>query len=174
METQEPELYSLHTEASSRDNPLDCDNFKFEFGIIMVTVFILGIFGNTMSFITTCFYKEENVVAFLVKVMAIFDTILLVSLVSFNITTLVYFVSPKAGVYLWNNVQGYITPITLPLVTLGSTVSVWTMVIIGIHRYIELFRPFDATRLSSRNRVSAEVGVVILLSIFYCNGVFPL
>ena len=138
------------------------DAYIFE--VLLVTLCVFGIIGNSISFAVLHKYTSGNVGAYLLKALAVLDNI---------------FLATRLGIILYIRIFGYYYYISDAFCILLNLTDLWTVcmiVIVAGNRYIAVCHPLVASRLCTINKVRLEilfmVGTVCIFSIpqnyYYC------
>ncbi|XP_013413757.1 FMRFamide receptor-like [Lingula anatina] len=125
----------------------------------------LGLIGNTLSLIVFFRYKARSVTFYLLRPVAIADNVLLLMTIAMMVLPAVY---PALGVMeLPNREEARITTWAWPLGMTAQTVSIWSLILVALDRYMSVCKPFKAE--SFRNLKGARIGisVVIIFSVLY-------
>ena len=142
--------------------------------VVCVSICILGIVGNILAFLVLRKTKQCSI-TFLLKTLAITDTLCSFALLNYTINVYVYY-----GAWYFNSTFGcmysafVLTYITSPLVNITHIVTVWIAVLIGLNRYIVVCFPFYAKRLSRTAINKRVVCMIMTISFILSSSVYIL
>ena len=126
--------------------------------ILVIIICILGLIGNGVAFCPFGKLCNQNASTTLFRALAIVDSgLLLISLVS-NANKLL--LSGNLWLYLI-----CIVYIIVPLNAIFRTATIWTPVLVGIHRYIVVCKPFQAARICTVGNARRHFIGVLLFSL---------
>ncbi len=148
------------------DTEVSCEEFLFVFYVVVLgTVCIFGLIGNTLSFLVLQSEKHSHVATFLLQVMAVADNLLLIcaGFVQIYAATTIYYIY---GVHL-PALSAYMPLVAWPLAHTTQLGTVWITVLIAFNRYIAICRPFQARKLCTMVRVRIQVVIVVLFCFLY-------
>lgn len=142
----------------------DCRLFLFIlYVVVMGSMCVFGLIGNTLSFIVLQWEKQNYVATFLLQVMALFDNLFLLTTGYTTVFAAVMFfvekpeshIAPYNVVYVW------------PLVHITQMGTVWITVLIAFNRYIAICKPFQAPMLCTISRVRLQCLAMTVCIILY-------
>lgn len=114
----------------------------------VVPVSALGLFGNVLTLVTWHAHKSRNVSTFLFKTLAVWD---IVFLASFSFVLLGRYGVPYEAVLAFGHVTGW-----------AQLLSVNVTLLIGVTRWIAVFRPHQLASLLTLHRAHIAVGGMVL------------
>ena len=120
------------------------------FFIIDAIVCVIGVIGNTFSLVVLNKSTGGNVGTYLLKVLALTDTLFLVT-----IACIVVYL--KTSIYMADQIRFATMPYIWPLQYITHMWTVWMIVIVAGNRYIAVCRPMDAPRLCTKYNVQLEI-----------------
>ena len=132
----------------------------FRYVPLVSVAFLFGIIGNSLSFAVLHIYSSGNVGAYLLKALAVTDTIFLATMLLVIINGITELV-----------VIRIIVQVFIVLAWATMTWTVWMIVIVAGNRYIAVCCPMLASRLCTINKVRLEiilVGALCVLIILIC------
>ena len=155
------------TMSTPTDRVDDCtDLVKFVINTFVAgTLCLLGLVGNTVSFVVLRMDKDSRVAAFLLQALAFTDNFFLAWwFLHFTIADAFrYFALDRTFPVSWLYVRVY----TYPLVFVGQTGTIWLTVIIAASRYIAVCWPYNAAKYCSLSVISKAVAGVLTFSVLY-------
>lgn len=144
----------------------ECALFDFAvYTVIAGTCCVLGVAGNTLSFVVL--YKDpvRTPTSFILQALAVADTLVLLS------ATPLYTLSP---VYTFTGfLKGYydlhisIMPFLWPIYLIPYTGTILLTVLVSLNRYEAVCRPFQATKICSEVNIRRHVLYIALFSVLY-------
>ena len=124
--------------------------------VIAVTISILGLIGNGITFFTFGKYCIQNSSTFLFRALACVDNIFL-----FICALRLILMMNYSGSF-WMFVAVYYIMETLGEIARAATV--WTILLVGVHRYIVICKPLMAARLCTVGNARRHfLGVILFL-----------
>ena len=158
-------LNLLQDKARAEDS---CRHFEFVICAVMIGLLcILGLIGNMTSFFVLWKYTSETATTFLLRGMAVLDSVLLVT--SFIIYSLPAFYTYWAGdrdqdgssTIEWMRQQVW------PLAMVAHTATVWITVLVTWNRYCATCRPVGTYTTMVSRSLQLQAAGICLLSILY-------
>ena len=135
--------------------------------VIVGTVSLLGLVGNTLSIVVLRRDKGSKIANLLLQALALADNCVLIatiSILSIIYASLPYFKADKTLDFLTNSIRLYIQPIAY----ITKTCAIWMTVLLAINRYVVVKRPLQAQNVCTLLRAKIQVLVVVVFSIA-CN-----
>ena len=154
--TESPDLYDIY--AAGRE----VLNFQFyAWAVVGTIVAIFGILGNVLSIIVLSNKRMMSSTSCYLIALAIFDTIVLISLVLFfSLPTI-----RKLESYL--RIYPYFHPFAYPIALISQTCSIYTTVGFTVERYIAVCHPLKAAKMCTISRARKAVLFILLASVIY-------
>ena len=140
--------------------------FAFQFFLYTVAMGILGmlgLIGNSMSFMVLRKDRGTPVATFLLQVLAIADNcFLLLWIITYSVKNYLRYMCPEATHQpAWMYIRVY----TFPFLYMAQTETIWLTVVIALNRYMAVCMPYKAPHLCTIMNVYKEVVVVTVFSI---------
>ena len=156
-------------DAAAVDSDMDvhCELYDFIVcSVVIGTVCVFGLAGNTASFLVLHRHKQQTAAIFLLKTMAVSDFLLLViTLVIYTFPSFEPYSGRAQTVFAWfTHSRIYVWPLAMML----HTFTVWLTVLVTVNRYNAVCRAveeFGNKKTLSATKVSLLV--LVLLSILY-------
>ena len=145
---------------------MSCRRFEFIIcAVIMGLLCILGMTGNVTSFFVLCRHRAETATIMLLRVLAVSDSILLLTSIFVYCLPAVY---PYTGVLRifyeeFDVVRTYVWPFAL----MAHTITVWITVLVTLHRYCSICKALSNTQLYIAKATKLQVFAVVALSVLY-------
>ena len=133
---------------------MDCEDI---FAIIIGIICGLGLIGNGVAFCTFGKMCNQNASTFLFRALAIVDSFLLIMRL---LGILLKQFLPESGWY-----QVTLTDVMNPLFEIVLTATIWTIVLVGVHRYIVVCKPLMAARLCTVGKTKRLISGILLFSV---------
>ncbi len=156
------EKAKLHEHTLS--NLHSCYAFEFYlYSVAMGVLGVLGLIGNSLSFMVLRKDRGTPVATFLLQVLAVADNCFLVIwIISYSVKNYFRFMNPEAaGSPAWLYTRVY----TFPLLYIAQTETIWLTVVVALNRYMAVCMPYKAPHLCTILNVYKEVVVVTVFSI---------
>ena len=133
--------------------------------VLAGSICVLGLVGNSVSFLVLNKDRETPVASFLLQSLALSDnTFLLLWLLHFSLTDWFnYFRLAQMRCAGWLYVRLY----TYPLLFVGQTCTIWLTVLIAISRYIAICKPYKAAQFTNLRVIRKGVALVVGFSFLY-------
>ena len=146
-----------------------CDDVTFNFYmnfLVIGTLCICGIVGNTLSILVLRKDPNNKVAIFLLQSLAVADNLLL--LVSLYVLSIWLGFIPYFNIHNWRDSANiYLTIIMDPVGAMVQTAMVWFTVLLAINRFIAVCKPFQAPKLCTLKRAKIQVAVVVIFSVCF-------
>jgi len=151
-----------------QDSQMEEENCKLFPFVIYVPVFgsvgVLGLVGNTLSFVVMHLEKRNKVARFLLQSLAFADNLFLVTTVAVQMFS-------GMGLYLdwqlYEKANPYLMVYIWPFIHITQLLTVWMTVLVSLNRYIAICMPFRAHKLCSLKVVRIQVAFLCFFSFFY-------
>ena len=126
---------------------------------------MLGIAGNSISFLVLRKDKQTPVASLLLQALAVADNLfLLMWCIHFSVKDLLTFTGMKPFTnFHWQYIRTY----TFPLLYVTQTMTIWHTVFIAFTRYMAVCRPYNASRICNIPTVRNGIITIALLSFAY-------
>lgn len=144
------------------------DTLMFQYyawGIIGSIISCLGIIGNTLSIVVLSNRRMQSSTSCYLIALAVFDIIVLISLVLFMSLPTVYLATGKLEGYF--RAYPYMHPYAYPTALTAQTCSIYTTVAFTVERYIAVCMPLKAAKMCTTSRARKTVFILVILSIIY-------
>ena len=141
-----------------------CHAFEFYlYTVGMGILGLLGLIGNSMSFMVLRKDRGTPVATFLLQVLAIADNFfLLLWMNTYAVKSYIRYMNPEA----MNSTSWLYTRVyTFPFLYMAQTETIWLTVVIAMNRYMAVCMPYKAPHLCTIMNVYKEVLVVTIFSI---------
>lgn len=147
-------------DTSSKDQTLDlCIKNPAVFRAIILTIYntiaVLGSMGNIFSFLILHYKSKRSPINFLLKFLAVVDSIFLIFAISRSVLQ-----GSACTSYVRIILESTIVPGTL---TITQFLSVWTIVLLGFFRYMAICNPFRVARCCTKNKAKASIAVIFIV-----------
>ena len=132
-----------------------------------IAIALLGITGNGVAFCTFGKMCNRNASTYLLRALALVDSWMLALYCTVNLN------SP--GLFsIENNWRNFIERcLLLPLLAIAHTATIWTILLVGVHRYIVVCHSLRAARLCTVGKAKRHfLGVLLLSFIVNCPMFF--
>ena len=152
----------LDNHTSTSEPGQDCVTFNFIYDFIIIgSVCILGMCGNTLSIIILRRDHFNKVTLFLFQALAVADnTVLLMSFITLSV---IYGLLPYTNAKMtMMAVVPYLIKYLHPFAYVSQLCAVWITVLLAIHRYIAICKPFRASRWNRMARARIQVALVVI------------
>ncbi|KAK2147767.1 hypothetical protein LSH36_537g02067 [Paralvinella palmiformis] len=145
----------------------DCTNLvKFIINTLVAgTLCLLGLVGNSVSFVVLRMDKDSRVAAFLLQSLAFTDNFFLAWwFLHFTIAdAFSYFALAQTFPVTWLYIRVY----TYPLLFVGQTGTIWLTVLIAASRYVAICWPYNASKYCNLPVISKAVFAILTFSVLY-------
>ena len=144
------------------------DIFWFQYvawGITGNIISVFGLIGNILSIIVLANRRMKSSTSCYLIALAIFDSIVLISLVLFLALPTVYNATGRLASYA--DAYPYMQPYAYPTALTAQTCSIYTTVAFTTERYIAVCMPLRAAKMCTISRSRKAIGIIILCSIIY-------
>ena len=143
-----------------------CKLYRFIVESVVIGLLcVLGVTGNTMSFIV--FRKDtlKTSTTFLFQGLSITDSFLLVMAIPvYSVPSLMEYLGNEHFEYY---VKPYIAAYVFPWLCIAQTAAIWVTVLVGVNRYISVCWPYHAQRWTNLAKARQYLTIVLLLSFLY-------
>ncbi len=166
MESSTMGISAVNLSNSTAGEPDAATCYAFEFYLYTVAMGLLGVLGlvgNSLSFLVLRKDRGTPVATFLLQVLAVADNcFLLIWLVSYSVKNYLRFMEPATATGpAWLYTRVY----TFPLLYIAQMETIWLTVVIALNRYMAVCMPYKAPHLCTVYNVYKEVVVVTLFSV---------
>lgn len=140
-----------------------CEGFLVALYVVVFgSMAVLGLVGNTLSFIVLRREHRMTVATFLLCALAVADNLyLLVAGLSLICSTMTVYTQAT------NAASEYLKVILWPLVYVAQLCTIWITVLIAFNRYIAICKPFRASMLCTMTKTRTMLGVIIACCVLY-------
>ena len=143
-----------------------CKLYEFIIYTVIVGILaIVGIIGNSFSFVVFWKGKFNKSTSFLFMCLSLTDAAVLLS-ISVLLPLQPFTKSTGSKHYFWN-VYPYIVVYVLPLCLMAQTATVWVTVLIAVNRYINVCLPLRAVQWCTITKVKIQMAAVLLFAVLY-------
>ena len=126
---------------------------------------ILGLAGNTLSFLVLRKDRESPVASFLLQSLSMTDNFFLAFwFLHFSLSDMFYHLRMP---FCYEPAWVYVRVYTDPLMFVGQTAMIWMTVLIAVSRYIAVCVPYKASALTNVPRMKLGASLVLLASLLY-------
>ncbi|KAK2149745.1 hypothetical protein LSH36_438g02034 [Paralvinella palmiformis] len=137
----------------------------YAWGVTGSIISSLGILGNVLSMAVLCHRRMRTSTSVYLIALAIYDSLVLVSLVLCMALPTIYFRSAILEPYI--AIFPYIQPYAYPVALIAQTCSIYTTVGFTVERYIAVCYPLRAVKFCTISRAQKSVIVIFLSSFVY-------
>ena len=145
---------------------IDCNHLtSFLYLDLLPLVAGFGVIGNSIIFIVLCLETQNSVSRFLLRIMAVCETLFLV----FATTCLTF----QAAMTRFNpfdpfnEFSEYMVVYLYPVVHTTQMLGIWSTVLLAVNRYIAICWPYRAPHWCTMKTVRREVAFMVIGVIFY-------
>ena len=135
-------------------------------GYILAVVIIVGIIGNSLTFVVFWKGNFKSSTSFLFLSLSLADSALLLTSVPVVIDK--FFLEDTGWLYGFRNIRLYLTAYIYPLALVARMATIWVTVIIAINRYIVVCVPLRAWQWCTLSKVKIQLAVVLVVTVM-CN-----
>ena len=154
------------TSQSNHTGYFACEtNVLIMLGPALGIICLLGLIGNSLSFITLQRFSKDNVATILFKVLAVTDNLLLISIGATKIPSAILHCTDLEEVY--SCLKTYINLYVWPVANMIHMCSVYLMMILAVTRYIAICKPFKAKHICTRKRLYIQLIIMTLAVILF-------
>ena len=142
----------------------DCALFDFVvYPIVVGLLTVLGVAGNTISFVVLL--KDNSATSFLLRALAVADTLVLISAVPLYVLAPVYtYTGLLRGYYeVYMNIMPFLWPIYL----IPYTGTIFLTVLVSLNRFEAVCRPFQTRKLFDATKIRRHVVYIAVFSVLY-------
>lgn len=137
------------------------------YSIIFGTICLLGLVGNTISFVVLRLDSSMPVASFQLRSLAVADNIFLILwMVHYSFRYTLQYIGLRSngiGNSLWLCIRVY----TFPLMYMAQTSTIWFTVALGLSRYLAICTPYGARKLCSMVCIRRATYTITAFSIAY-------
>ena len=135
------------------------------YSLIVGTLVVVGIIGNSLTFVVFWKGNFKSSTSFLFLSLSILDSVLLLAV--FTMYTMSTFVEYTGLLQSFSKIYPYLIVYVLPSALLAKTATIWVIVLIAINRYIIVCRPLMAQRWCTLSKVKIQLAVVLIAAVLY-------
>ena len=164
------DLYNLNSTVAPGNGTTykdTCDLFRFIFYVpVMGVICILGVIGNTVSFMVLRKDRSSPVAAFLLEVLSVADNVyLIIWMLNYTVRyCFMYFHISESELHpMWMYLRVY----SFPILFIAQLETIWLTVVIAMNRFMAVCMPYKAPHLCNMINVYKEVIFVTAFSILY-------
>ena len=129
---------------------------------MIVVVGIIGIIGNSLTFLVFWNGKFKSSTSFLLLSLSLIDTSVLLTVFTCNIVRFDDYFG-----WLSHDLSIYLAVCMWPLSFMAETATIWVTVLIAVNRYIIVCLPLRASRWCTLSKVKIQLAVVLVLVVMY-------
>ena len=152
-----------------RDHMIDreyCLFFKFMFGTVGIgTLTLFGLIGNTLSFVVLFQQRKTSASMLILLALTVTDSFFVLTMFTMkSIPALVFYTGLLPGYtyyYPYFFVYGW------PTVSVALVMTSYTTVLIAVHRFVAVCKPFALTTFASIRNTQYQIAGVFIFSIIY-------
>ncbi len=159
--TSGPESYNYNNEEMTRILEFQ----YYTWGVTGNIVSMLGLVGNALSITVLANRRMMSSTSCYLIALAIFDSIILISLVLFLALPTFYLARQMLESYF--KAYPYMHPYAYPVALIAQTCSIYTTVAFTVERYIAVCRPLRAAKMCTISRARKSISIIIVFSILY-------
>ena len=135
------------------------------YSVLQGLICILGLIGNTVSFVVYANTKKKSAATVLFQGLALVDNLFLINAVLLWVLPSIY---PATGHLEWAHTMFPIAgPYIWPFFVTGHTGTVWVTLLLTVNRYIAVCYPHKAASVCSIKRVRIQLICVIIAAFLY-------
>ena len=128
-------------------------------GYVLAVIFIVGIIGNSLTFVVFWKGHFKPSTSFLFLSLSLADSALLLTYVPINIVRV--FVKYTG----WRQVYLYIIVYIRPVALVAMMATIWVTVLIAVNRYIIVCVPLRASQWCTFSKVKIQLAVVLVVAV---------
>ena len=132
-------------------------------GYILAVVIIVGIIGNSLTFVVFWKGNFKSSTSFLFSSLSLADSALLLTNVPINIVRI--FVKHTGWLQGFLNLRPYMTVYVYPLALVSRMTTIWVTVLIAVNRYIIVCVPLRASQWCTLSKVKRQLAVVLVVAV---------
>ncbi|CAH1790654.1 unnamed protein product, partial [Owenia fusiformis] len=125
---------------------------------LLIGIIIFGVIGNILSLIVLKKEHEQSTRVFLLKTLAITDTLFLISYIG---------LIPEDGSLVSDDTYGDIVWLLEYLNKTASTLTTWVIVLVTIDRYIHVAKPLRAPVIATMKRMRVAIVTLTVIAFIY-------
>ena len=146
--------------------PNEMDEFRFIINSCIITLLVaFGLVGNTLSFIVYLQHRHRTSTTFILKALAVSDSLVLISNLFLMSLRYVYQYTGHAMAYMM--VFPYVFRVVYPCLYIVRGWTTWFTVLLTIDRYSVVCKPFEAHTLCTRFRTCKYLTVIVVSMLVY-------
>ena len=133
--------------------------------LIMGTLVVVGIIGNSLTFVVFWKGNFKSSTSFLFLSLALIDSALL--LIVFTLFTLAEFDKYTGLLQSFSNIYPYLIVYVFPSAFLAKTATIWVVVLIAVNRYIIVCLPLRASQWCTLSKMKIQLALVLAGAVLY-------
>ena len=133
--------------------------------LIMGTLVVVGIIGNSLTFVVFWKGNFKSSTSFLFLSLALIDSALLLTV--FPLFTLAEFDKYTGLLQSFSNIYPYLVVYLFPSAFLAKTATIWVVVLIAVNRYIIVCLPLRASEWCTLSKVKIQLALVLVAAVLY-------
>ena len=144
-----------------------CDLYLFiVYTLIMGTLVVVGIIGNSLTFVVFWKGNFKSSTSFLFLSLSIIDSALLLG--AFWYYTMREFVNYTGWLQGYSRLYPYLGVYLFPTILLAKTAAIWVVVLVAVNRYVIVCLPLRAPQWCTLSKVKIQLAVVLIAAVL-CN-----
>lgn len=154
------------THYDRRERP-DCTTFNFIYCFVIIgTLCILGMMGNTISIIVLQKDHFNKVTLFLFQALAVADNSVLA--ISFVLLSVIYGFLPYANAAMMSrSAVPFIIKYFHPFAYISHCCTMWITVVLALYRYIAVCQPFKAQKWCTMFRARIQIALIVIVATLF-------
>ena len=146
--------------------PNDMDKFRFIINSCAITILVaFGLLGNTLSFIVYLQHRHRTSTTFILKALAVSDSLVLISNLFLMSLRYVYQYTGHAMAYMM--VFPYVFRVVYPCLYIVRGWTTWFTVLLTFDRYSVVCKPLEAHKLCTRFRTCKYLSIIVVSLLVY-------
>lgn len=142
-----------------------CHSFEFFLcSVVIGSICLIGLIGNTVSFIVLGSDKQNLVATFLLRALAVVDCLLLIVSVLILSAILGPYQIPSTRPTL-RMIIPYMKKYINPFGLIAQSCTIWVTVLLAINRYIAVCKPFAAKHLLTLRKAQLQVVLIVVMAV---------
>ena len=139
-----------------------CTNIEFASIFIIGIIVVVGIIGNSLTFVVFWKGNFKSSTSFLFMSLSLIDSAVLLTVFTSCIVMLHFFID-----CLPHDLRIYLVVCLWPLRSMAESATIWVTVLIAVNRYIIVCLPLRASQWCTLSKVKIQLAVVLLLAVLY-------
>ena len=166
LENRHSSLQFLTVDSECRVVDMDaytvCTNIEIAYIFIIGIILVVGIIGNSLTFIVFWKGNFKSSTSFLFLSLSLIDSTVLMTVFTCYSVQLDYNID-----WLPHDLSDYLEVCAWPLRTVAETGTIWVTVLIAVNRYIIVCLPLRASQWCTLSKVKIQLAVVLVLVVLY-------